>query len=193
MKQERGTMKVAINSVLTLAFLLSASTAFSQSQCFQTHTVSELGKIAFQELQKETIFAFGGVGYDGQMSSGEKAMNILLDESSAKEVLFELATKNGGVGGLYGLTGLKMIKSECFGEAYQQFLKLPDLTGSKGAMVGEIPKGYVETMAGCIVGYLRRTDIANEIAVGKYKRYIDFLNAARDQKKKQTATDRKHP
>jgi hypothetical protein len=185
-------MKIAINSLLTFIFLLSASAAFSQSQCGQPFTVSEVGKIAFHNLQKETTFALGAVGYGGHTSEGEKDMDKLLSESSAQEVLFELATTNAGVGGLYGLVGLKMIKSDCFYHASQQFLKLADLP-ERESIMGPIPKGYVETMAGCIVGYENRANVANNIANGKFDRLLDFLNSLRTRQLEKTKSERKNP
>ena len=186
-------MKITVIGVVTFVLLLSASEVHSQSQCNQPYTLSEIGKTALQSLQKEPTFALGGVGYAGHTSDGEKAMNVLLDQNSAQEVLFELATKNSGVGGLYGLVGLKIIKSNCFQEGYQQYLKLPDLTELKSTGFEDIPKGYVETMSGCMIGYASRIDLAGEIAGGKMDQLIDHLEKLRMFQKEKLKSEKKNP
>ena len=149
--------------------VLAPVSLVAQSKCFDinSYNLSPGGKIAYESLEKETMFALGGIGYGGETSEGEEAMRILLQEPSGRIAFFKLSTTDSGAGGLYGMIGLKILKSECFKEASETFDKLPDKGETKG-WHKTLEPGEVGFMSGCLYFVVKRKDLAKQIGGGKF-------------------------
>ena len=170
---------VFANIVLTLV-CISVS---GQTTCFDgdSYKLTEAGKKAFESLKNETTFALGGIGYGGEMSEGEEAMRVLLAEAHGSMALYQLATTDAGAGGLYGMFGLRVIKSDCFSSAYKAFGELPD-KGETSGRHEKLGASEVGHMSGCLYYVRKRKDIAGDIFRGKLDPWIKTINRRIDVK-----------
>jgi hypothetical protein len=88
---------------------------------------------ACQELITARIFAFGGVGFAGTISQGEKAFRVVFSSTNALE-LFEGILANGTPAGrLYALCGIRRLAPSRF-----------------TALSENVPQGKVLRMSGCL-------------------------------------------
>ena len=135
-------------------------TAFDPSQL----TVD--GKKDFETLLNVNLFALGGTGYGGEISSGELALRELVQERHATAALRQLVSTANAEGGLYALLGLKLLKCDCIGSEYERFLSLPELEAKTNKGWLPTKKGFVRRMAGCIGFQEARTKVARDILEG---------------------------
>lgn len=109
---------------------------------------------AVQILKKESLFAVGGIGFAGKMSSGEAALRTLLKHKQGVPAFQYLLKNAGRVGQLYALIGLKMT-------APAEYAKVaPTYRNSKER---------IETMSGCIKGNDEISEIVGYIDKDTYK------------------------
>jgi hypothetical protein len=114
---------------------------------------------SFARLKTVEIFAFGGVGFVGSTSIGEKDFRILLGQSpDAARASFErLATSGNPPAKAYALTGLRLLKSP----SYTRWL-VADLKSSE----------TLRTQSGCIVDSESLAKAAFKIDSGKMDWWI---------------------
>ena len=178
MKRARLISKVEKILILTSFLLALASTFYGQNTVSADDIhLTDMGRKAYTELTVENQFSLGGTGISGETSSGEKNFDILLQELQSEMIFYRLATANSGAGGLYGLFGLKLLKSDKYSDAYIKFVKLPDQPTREykllGKYVGKIAGGAVERMDGCMLSWRARADVAKEVNEGKFDFWIE--------------------
>jgi hypothetical protein len=111
--------------------------------------------VAMESIRKTESFAFGGVGFAGKTSPGEKEFRVVLSQpvpiaSRAFEKLYATANPQGR---LYALAGIRRLNPNHFKQLF------PSVEDSKEP---------VETMTGCIVEHRTFGAIAKEIEAGRY-------------------------
>jgi len=104
--------------------LLFSLTITAQSDVFDQSFLSEKGKQAYSTLVRVQMFSVGGIGYSGQTSKGELALDVLIEENQATLSFKQLIADGTLEGGLYGVVGLKMLGCDCFD---QEFLRYKEL------------------------------------------------------------------
>jgi len=126
-----------------IAFLCSI--AFSQ----------EAHSVAIQRIEHASVFAFGGTGYAGVTSQGEKDFRTILSQpSSVAEVDFERIYASGNSEAKsYALAGIRELD-----QAHFKVL-LESLNGSNEKVV---------TMEGCIIEDRPLIKVAQDINSGRY-------------------------
>ncbi len=110
---------------------------------------------AFERLAKVEIFAFGGVGYAGVPSSGEKDYRTILAGPSALADSDRLYSSGNLQAKCYALVGIRKLNPQRFTELAQS------LRGSKE---------QVATMHGCIMSQELLGVILKQIESDKYSR-----------------------
>jgi hypothetical protein len=108
---------------------------------------------AASSLAHENVFALGGVGYAGTMSSGEKDLRAVLKKADAVEQLQSLLKDASPAGQLYALLGLRLRDRPAYEKAVPEFRKRSDA---------------VSTMHGCIVMKEKMDSIVQQIEHGDY-------------------------
>lgn len=104
-------------------------------------------------LARENVFALGGVGVAGTMSSGEKNLRAVLKESDAVQQLQSLLKNASPAGQLYALLGLRLRDRPAYEQAVPGFRKRSDM---------------VSTMHGCIIMKEQMDEIVRQIHHGDY-------------------------
>src|SRR6185369_13177997 len=108
---------------------------------------------AYEQLLSVRCFAFGGVGYAGVTSEGEKAYRAIAGSTNAV-ALFSAALTNGNAQAkLYALCGIRQFAPRTF-EAQSK------------SLLSANPQ--VETMSGCMVSNEFATNVVARIASGSY-------------------------
>jgi hypothetical protein len=108
---------------------------------------------AASSLARENVFALGGVGVAGTMSSGEKNLRAVLKEADAVQQLRSLLTNASPAGQLYALLGLRLRNRPAYEQAVPDFRKRSDM---------------VSTMHGCIMMKEQMDKIIRQIDQGDY-------------------------
>jgi hypothetical protein len=108
---------------------------------------------AASSLARENVFALGGVGVAGTMSSGEKDLRAVLKQSDAAQQLQSLLKKALPAGQLYALLGLRLRDRPAYEQALPDFRKRSDA---------------VSTMHGCIMMKEKMDSIVHQIEHGDY-------------------------
>jgi hypothetical protein len=105
------------------------------------------------DLARENVFALGGVGVAGSMSSGEKDLRAILKKADAVQQLQSLLKKASPAGQLYALLGLRLRDRPAYEQAVPEFRKRSDV---------------ISTMHGCIVMKEKMDGIVKQIEHGDY-------------------------
>jgi hypothetical protein len=115
--------------------------------------------LCLDQLKNTQVFAFGGTGFAGRISEGEKDFNYIMALPAAQAVTaFELVLSNGNPQArAYALEGLHKLDQTRFTRAQ---------TNIKGS------GAKVRTMSGCIVEEKLLRKLATEIASGKYDPWV---------------------
>ena len=116
--------------------------AWAQGSRFDSSSLSQKGRQAYYGLLKVELFAIGGIGYGGTTSSGEKFLDVLIEEKTATEAFKQLITDGTTEGGFYGLFGLKMLNCDCFEKELARYKYLRLSTENKSPF---------RTQSGCLV------------------------------------------
>jgi hypothetical protein len=143
-------------------FLLVSSVAFSQSVKLKGDKKFTNPQDAYRELLKIEYFAFGGVGFTGQISNGESAFSMILSSPKAKKYFALVLSKSNLPAKLYALCGLRELDTTLF---LQKVKYYSDTTVR------------VSTMRGCIRDDERFIDIVQEIRTGFYDLFIHRKHA----------------
>jgi hypothetical protein len=133
-----------VKLVLVLALLIP----LASSVCAD----DDAGRAAFN-LARENVFALGGVGVAGTMSSGEKDLRAVLKEAGAVQQLQSLLRNASPAGQLYALLGLRLRDRPAFEQAVPAFRKRSDT---------------VSTMHGCIMMKEKMDSVVQQIEHGNY-------------------------
>lgn len=104
-------------------------------------------------LARENVFALGGVGVAGTMSSGEKDLRAVLKEADAVQQLQSLLKNASPAGQLYALLGLRLRDRPAYEQAVPEFRQRSDA---------------VSTMHGCIIMKEKMDSIVRQIEHGDY-------------------------
>lgn len=106
------------------------------------------------QLKYTDMFAFGGVGFAGRISDGEKAFEEILKRSSASQD-FEAVCKAGSrEAQCYALVGLRKLHAPLFDDLATAI--------TKGG-------GTVSTARGCLLSRRPIAEVIGEIRAGAYK------------------------
>ena len=104
------------------------------------------------------MFALGGIGVAGTISSGERALREILEKPDAVAQLERLLTNATPAGQLYALLGLRMKDRAAYNRAVLK-LKSSD--------------AKVETARGCMLSQDPFGDLVKEIERGQYDTFLD--------------------
>ena len=106
------------NIVLTAILLALTVQAIQGGQTveFDFARLSDKGREAYTTLQSATMFRLGPVGFTGETSAEELALQDLLSEGSAVEALRSLCRSATAAGSLYALMGLRNRDTEVFSQ-----------------------------------------------------------------------------
>jgi hypothetical protein len=108
---------------------------------------------AATSLARENVFALGGVGVAGSMSSGEKDLRAVLKKADAAQQLQSLLKNASPAGQLYALLGLRLRDRPASEQAVPAFRRRSDA---------------VSTMHGCIVMKEKMDSVVQQIERGNY-------------------------
>jgi len=108
---------------------------------------------AYEQLLSVGRFAFGGVGYAGVTSEGEKAYRAIAGDTNALSMFSAVLTNGNAPAKLYALCGIRQFAPRMF-EAHSKSLL--------------IANPQVETMSGCLVSHEFATNVVARISSGSY-------------------------
>jgi hypothetical protein len=126
---------------------------------------------ASQTLIHARLFAFGGIGFAGATSEGEKAFRVVMAEphDAALQAMEEVFAKGGAVAKSYALVAIRALEPARFDALYQTVKHSQE---------------KVPTMQGCIGRDVTLEDMTRDIRSGAYNRstktYIKSLVPAID-------------
>jgi hypothetical protein len=107
----------------------------------------------FEHLTKVRLFAFGGVGYSGVTSLGEKDYKALLSRPSAMADFEKLYSSGNLMAKCYALVGIRRLSPQRFRTLAQPLRN---------------SKEEVATMHGCLMSHEPLGAIINQIESGRY-------------------------
>ena len=164
-ENERYLWGREMKALLILALLLPAlpSRAYSADQ-------------ALEHLSRVTIFAFGGIGYAGVISPGERDFKIILSRPSALADFEKLYAQGNLQAKCYALAGIRRLNPTRFAEIVQT------LRGSKEKVV---------TMEGCIISDKILPAIITQIESGELDRWLR-KDAAASQSSPKSGSGKTH-
>ena len=110
--------------------------------------------LSFARLAKVDVFAFGGTGYAGVVSQGEKDFRVVLSNPSANDNLEKLYVSGNPQAKCYALVGIRLLNPERFKTLSSQLLT---------------DKTEVVTQEGCTVFRETMSSVVKRIAAGDYK------------------------
>lgn len=164
-------------SLVLLCIVFFIFSAVAQEKRFYESNLAQKSKEAFQTLLKIERFGFGGTGPAGIISDGEEALADLVDDKKAFSALVYLTENAKPEGALYALYGLRVLNCKAFNEAFEKFLKLPELPKrvyekfeieGLGMVEVSTDAGEIQIWSGGIIRYEKRLKVANDIKEGKF-------------------------
>lgn len=117
---------------------------------------------AFNRLAKVEYFAFGGIGYAGQISQGQKDYELILSRRSALADFEQLYAAGDPQAKAYALVGIRRINAERFKQLAQP------LRDSQEKVV---------TMGGCIISVETFASVIRNIESGDFDWYRKEANS----------------
>jgi hypothetical protein len=133
----------ALSSCLLLLSLSTAGAADSTPSA----------DLALSRLANEAIFAFGGVGFAGRTSSGEKDYRLILSRPSAEQAFEKLFSMGTPAAQCYALVALRKLDPAKFEE-----LSLSLRSSTLSVLI----------MHGCLVGHQSLAALVKGIQAGSY-------------------------
>jgi len=114
---------------------------------------------AVERLTTIELFAFGGIGFAGKTSEGEKVFNAVMGRppEEARRAMQEIFANGSVEAKSYALVGIRRLAPERFETLYQSVAH---------------SQQKVHTMSGCIARAKTLQQIANEIKSGAYDRNL---------------------
>jgi hypothetical protein len=126
--------RIALKQAVIVALLASASVV----------QAGDSADAALVSLAKVDIFAFGGVGYAGVISQGEKDYRVIMSRPSALADFEKLLAVANAQGRLYALVGIRILNKDRFKQLFQSLNSATDeVTTEKGCIVDRQPFGIV--------------------------------------------------
>jgi hypothetical protein len=110
--------------------------------------------LSFGRLAKVNTFAFGGTGYAGEISLGEKDFRVVLSNPSASNHFEKLYVSGNPQAKCYALVGIRILNAERFKRLSSELLT---------------DKTEVITQDGCEVFHETMSSVVKRIAEGRYK------------------------
>ena len=107
----------------------------------------------FERLAKVEVFAFGGIGYAGVISQGEKDYEAIFSRQSAAADFERLYATGNLQAKAYSLVGLRLLKPD-------KYRELSTLLRDS--------QTEVQTMHGCISGHEFARVVVEQIEAGRY-------------------------
>lgn len=134
-------------TLLALTLLLGSSGQYVRS----------LPPIAAERLTTIELFAFGGIGFAGTTSDGEKAFRLVMEKphEEALRTMEEVFANGSAAAKSYALVGIRTLAPARFETLYQSVAH---------------SREKVHTMSGCIGGTRTLQELANEIRSGAYNK-----------------------
>ena len=177
--------KLAIRNIalgLILFGLTVQAIQGGQTLEFDMSRLSEKGREAYFRLQSAIMFRLGPVGFTGETSPEELALQSLLSEGDAVESLRSLCRSGTAAGSLYGLMGLRKRDIRVFKEELQlyrdrleQIEKSPQPASSEQIGKRQLPfpsmqagPGTILTQQGCLVIPEQQESILRKLEWGIY-------------------------
>ena len=119
----------------------------------------ELPPLGAERLTTIELFAFGGIGFAGKTSEGEKAFRVVMEKPRDEALpAMEAIFANGSVAAKsYALVGIRKLAPQRFETLYQSVAHSQE---------------KVPTMSGCIARTMTLQEVANEIRSGAYDRNL---------------------
>jgi hypothetical protein len=114
--------------------LLSAPANAAQTAPFDPSSLTEAGRAAYLELRGAWAFSIGHIW--GRLSSGQRALQLLLKEEKAAEACRGLIRDAGSAGRLYGFLGLRFSDPPAFNEEVERDKSRPPRHPGEGAAEG---------------------------------------------------------
>jgi len=171
-----------------LALALTASTAHPQRQIdFNTSSLDQKSRLAYQKLFTVQVFRLGSVGYGGVIADEEISLRTLLKEKKAVEVLESLVNGASPEGKLYGLLGLRFKNNAAYRRALfrlkasngpperSSIFGIKDIskvTDGKVPEVGRVPQGEVVTESGDLMERKGWQEALGVIDAGRYDKFL---------------------
>jgi hypothetical protein len=115
---------------------------------------------AYEQLLSTKSFAFGGVGFAGTTSAGQKAFDVIAARTNALELFRAVLSKGNPEGKMYALCGIHRLAPEKFNN-----LAKPVVAANS----------KVSTMSGCLVMEDRAANVVARIAKGFYDLQIGAI------------------
>jgi hypothetical protein len=153
--------------LLLISFVMIFAALSGRAQAgFDSSRLSSDGRKAYQALLAATQFTIGPAGYGG-FSQEENALRTLLTESVAQEACANLVNNANYEGGLYGLLGLRILKSEMFPRQLKNYQLHPS---PPERIVGgvKVPEGKLVTMSGCFILRVSLTELVSKLEAGAF-------------------------
>ena len=152
-----------------------------QSLEFDLSRLSERGRDAYSRLQTATMFRMGTVGFAGETSSEEQALQNLLYETEAIGALKSLCRSARAAGSLYAFVGLRTRDIKTFEEEVRLYRARSEQKRERSEHLEESPRsspwivaeleagpGTVLTQSGCLVMPQQIESILRRIEMGIY-------------------------
>jgi len=151
MKRKTASGVMGLGLLGTIVLFVTGSNGFTGESASQ-----QAVRQAYQKLLSTNVsFAFGGVGFAGVTSDGEKAFHTIAGSTNALELFRAIARDGNPEGQMYGLCGIRKLEPESF----DAFAK---------PIVSANPK--VWTMSGCLRSEEPAPAVVRRIARGSYDR-----------------------
>ena len=155
------TMKFFLFTFLIFGFCCLSVKAQAN---FDSSKLTEDGRKSYEILLSATKFTVGTAGYGG-FSQEEKALHSLLKEKSAEEACLSLVDAANYEGGLYGLLGLRFLKSETYAIALEKYKARPS-PPERTVHGKKVSAGEIMTMRGCFFWRKTLTEVLTELEAG---------------------------
>ncbi len=112
--------------------------------CCQCFAAEQSTKQAFQKLSSAPFFAFGGVGYAGSISQGEKAFREMCASSNALPLFKAALTNENPSARIYALCGIRTLDPKSFDQLAKPLVDAnPSVLVMSGCMLSEEPASKV--------------------------------------------------
>ena len=139
---------------------------------FDSSQLSPDGHSAYQTLLSATQFTIGPAGFGG-FSKEEATLRTLLKEKMAAEACLSLVNDANYEGGLYGLLGLHLLRSDMFASAVEKYKSRPSPPERTLAGV-KVPAGEIVSMSGCFINRAELSEILVQIESGSFDKQFEL-------------------
>ena len=145
--------------LITLALIAALNLTIPFGACAQANRLPDppTPEQAYEQLLSVRCFAFGGVGYAGVTSEGEKAYRAIAGGTNALALFSAVLTNGNAPAKLYALCGIRQLSPRAFDTHAKPLL---------------IANPQVETMSGCMMSHEFFTNVVARIASGMYDVYF---------------------